>query len=316
MAQKKSTQDSDNNSQSSPNQSTQSTQKRNPLVYVAVIVVIFVVIGVAVYYFSKSGGQGQSVSTSNILSNLSSSNLNTTQQLFVSDLERSQNDSSLQVSFYSSNATEHVQSGNETIAISSNQTIDSYKAGNQNVSVQRDMLVYTNEATGQVLAKNITALYYYNISSNTITCYNQTTYTLGAYGLAVSNATLQCQPGDGGLSYLEEYPFRPTNVSSIAVLVNMGNITYKGSKTVMGRSCDDFILSNATSANLLSNYSTLDVCIDKQYGIPISFNETDVVGGVPQKPYTFVATSISSSVSASDFVIPSEYLSNVSQSII
>ncbi len=111
---------------------TTSTGKRSPLMYVAIIGIVVVVIAIA--YFELSGGQGgQSLSSKQIFSNVSSMNLNQTQALFVNDLEKSESVGNLYVSYYSSNATQYItQSGNLTIAISSNQTIDSYKLGNYN----------------------------------------------------------------------------------------------------------------------------------------------------------------------------------------
>jgi hypothetical protein len=92
-------------------------------------------------------------------------------------------------------------------------------------------------------------------------------------------------------------------------------VTYSGSKSIAGRNCDDFIISNATGANLQSNYSVFNLCIDTQYGVPLYFNETDVTNGVPGS-FAFTATSVSTDVPSSEFVIPQQYINAIPHSII
>jgi len=296
-----------NSSANSTNTSQPSQRKRSPLKYIAIAV--FVLIVIALLYFTS--GSGPSLTSKQIFSNVTSSGLSQTQSLFVNDLQRSENVSNLAVTYFSSNATRYVaQSSNLTIAITSNQTIDSYKLGNYNKTVSTSMVTYTNSKNGVVIAKNVSSIYYYN-TNTTVICFNDTSYS----STLVTNSSLQCGSGDQGESFIEETPFTAVNVSSLAYLVFNSTITYSGAKTIAGRNCDDFIISNATGANLQANYSVYNLCIDTQYGIPLYFNETDVTGGVPSS-FTFTATSVSTDVPSSEFTIPVQYLNAVPHSII
>lgn len=289
---------------------TPNANKRSPLTYVAVMAVVVIVIAIA--YFALSGlGGGQSLTSKQIFSNVSGSGLNQTQSRFVNDLEKSENVSNLQVAYYSSNATSYIkESSNLTMAISNNQTIDSYKMGNYNKTAITYITAYMNAANGEVIAKNVSSIYYYN-TNTTVTCFNDTTYTSGL----VTNSSLQCGSGDQGLTGIEETPFTAVNVSSLSYLVFNSTVTYDGTKTIAGRGCDDFLISNATASNIQSNYSVFDLCIDTQYGVPLYFNQTDVVYGAPSS-FVFTATVVSANVSSSELTIPQQYLSNAQQSII
>jgi hypothetical protein len=279
----------------------------NLLKYAVVITVVGALIAIAYYVLS---GSGQGLSSEQIFQNVSSANLNRTQALFVGDLEKSLNVSSLYVSYYSSNAAQYVrQSNNLTIALTNNQTIDSYKLGDYNRTSITSRVAYTNAKNGVQLAENVSGEYYYN-TNTTITCFNDTAYS----SMLVSNSSLQCAAGDQGLSYLEETPFTAANVSSLSYLVFNNTVTYDGTKSIAGRSCDDFVISNATAANLQSNYTVVDLCIDKGYGIPLYFNDTTVVDGMPSS-FAFTATVVSANVSGSELAIPQQYL-NASHSII
>lgn len=307
----------DDSSQSTTTGSTSttssSTGRTNPLLYVAIIAVLVIIIVIAYYALSGIKGltSGSSLSSNQILSNVSNSSLNQTQSMFINDLKKSEGISDLYVSYYSSNATEHItESTNLTVAISSNQTIDSYKMGNYNKTVNTGIQAYTNTKNGEVISENVSTLYYYN-TNTTLTCFNDTIYSAGL----VTNSSLYCGSGDQGLSYLEETPSTAANVSALSYLVFNTTVTYSGTKTIAGRSCDNFIISNATGANLESNYSVFNLCLDTQYGVPLLFNETDVVNGVPNS-FAFTATAFSTNVSSSEFVIPPAYLDSVSQSII
>ncbi len=280
----------------------------NLLKYAVMIIVVGALIAIAYYVLS---GSGQGLSSEQIFQNVSSANLNQTQALLVSDLEKSLNVSDLYVSYYSSNATQYVrQSSNLTIALTNNQTIDSYKLGDYNRTSITSIVAYTNAKNGIRLAENVSGVYYYNTNA-TITCFNDTSYS----SMLVSNSSLQCATGDQGLSYLEETPFTAANVSSLSYLVFNNTVTYGGTKRMAGRSCDDFVISNATAANLRSNYTVVELCIDKGYGIPLYFNDTTVVGGVPSS-FAFTATVVSMNVTSSELVVPQQYLNAVSQSII
>jgi hypothetical protein len=278
------------------------------LKYAVVIVVAGVLIALAYYALSGSGGQ---LTSRQIFSNVSSANLNHTQSLFVNDLMRSENVSDLYVSYYSSNATQYVTpSSNLTIAITSNQTIDSYKLGNYNATSIISVVAYKNSKSGVAIAKNVSEIYYYSTNA-TITCFNDTSYS----STLIANASLQCASGDQGQSYLEETPFTAVNVSSLSYLVFNNTVTYGGTKKIAGRGCDDFVISNATASNLRSNYTIFNLCIDTQYGIPLYLNDTTVVNGLPSS-FAFTATAVSAAVTSSELAIPPQYLNAVPKSII
>ncbi len=309
---RKSAQKDDTSNQSNAASNAQpnaNASKGSMLKYTAIAAVVCVVL--VLMYYAFTGGGSKSLSSKQIFSDVSSYNLNRTQALFVSDLEKSENVSSIYVSYYSSNATEFIpQSGNLTIEITNNQTIDSYKMGNYNRTVITGIVAYTNSKNGVLLAKNVSSVYYYHTNA-TVTCFNDTTYS-SPIG---TNSSLQCGSGDQGLSYLEQTPFTAANVSSLSYLVINTTVTYSGTKSIAGRSCDDFIISNATASNLQSNYTVYTMCIDTQYGMPLYFNATEVAGGVPNS-FAFTATAVSTSVPAAEFVIPPQYLSTISHSII
>ncbi|MGD0728903.1 MAG: hypothetical protein ABR981_02400 [Candidatus Micrarchaeaceae archaeon] len=315
MAKKSTSNNSNNsNSQSSTSNSTQTTatkDQRSPWVYVAIAVVVILIIGIVYYVLAGGLGSPKSPSSNQILNNATNSSLNQTQLLFISDLKKSENVSNMYVSYYSNNGTNYVkQSSNLTIAITDNQTIDSYKLGNYNKTVFTDILTYRDFQNGEQIAKNVSDIYYYN-TNQTVTCFNDTTYS----SVLVTNSSLQCGTGDQSLSYLEESPFTAVNVSSLSYLILNSSISYSGSKTIAGRDCDDFIISNATGSNIQSNYSVFNICIDRQYGIPLYFNQTNVVGGIPSS-FTFTAAVVSTNVSSSEFVIPQAYLNAIQHPII
>jgi len=255
------------------------------LTYAVIIAVAAAVMALAYYSITGSGGQG--LSSRQIFSDMSNSTLNQTQALFVNDLERSENLSSLMVSYTTGNGT-----------------IDSYKMGDYNKTVISSTVEFGN-------LRNVNSTYYYD-TNTTVTCFNDTAYS----GAQMTNSSLQCFSGDQGLSYLEETPFTAANVSALSYhLVFNNTVTYEGTKSMAGRDCDYFVISNATGANLRSNYSVFDLCIDPQYGIPLYLNETYVSAGVPSS-IAFIATAVSANVSGSEFVIPQQYLNALPKSII
>ncbi len=152
--------------------------------------------------------------------------------------------------------------------------------------------------------------YYYN-TNTTLTCFNDTTYSAGL----VTNSSLQCGSGDQGMSFMEATPYTAVNVSSLSYLVFNSTVSDAGAKTIGGRGCEDFIISNATTANLQSNYSVFNICLDNQYGIPLYLNQTVVSGGIPSS-FAVMATAVSANASSSEFVIPQQYLNAVPKSII
>ncbi len=286
-----------------------SATRQNPLKYVAMMVVIGVVIALAYYAITGWGSKG--LSSKQTFSYVLNQSLNQTQALFVNDLKKSENVSNLYIAYYYSNSTEYIkQSSNITIEISSNQTINSYRLGEYNRTDIASVVAYTDKESNAMIAKNVSSVYYYG-SNTTVTCFNDTDYSSSS----ITNSSLQCGTGDQGLSYLEQTPFTAANVSELSYLVFNNTVTYSGTRSIAGRSCDNFIISNETPSNLQENYTVYGFCIDKQYGIPLYFNATEVVGGAPSS-FAFTATEVSANVSASELVVPQQYLKAIPHSII
>jgi hypothetical protein len=290
-------------------QPTPNTGKRSLSKYIAIMIIV--VVAIVIIYDVSTGLGGPSLNSKQIFSSVSNSSLNQTQSLFIKDLEKSENVTSLQVMYYSNNATSYITpSNNLTIAITSNQTINSYKLGNYNKTVITSIVAYTNSKNGVLIAKNVSSIYYYNTNA-TVLCSNDTTYS----STLVTNSSLQCGSGDQGFSSIEEAPYTAVNVSSLSYLIFNSTVTYSGTKSIAGRNCDYFIISNATSSNLQTNYTVSDLCVDTQYGVLLYLNATDVVGGVPNS-FVFTATAVSTNVPSSEFVIPQQYLNAIPHSII
>jgi hypothetical protein len=114
---------------------------------------------------------------------------------------------------------------------------------------------------------------------------------------------------------MEESPFTAANVSSLSYLVFNATVEFEGPKSIAGRSCDDFVISNETASNEQSDYIVFNLCIDSQYGVPLYFNETEVYQGVPYAAAA-TATSVSTDVTGSDFTIPQQYLNAVPRAIV
>jgi len=313
--------DSDSNDDSTsaaqPTQQQQQNQQphvgrgRNLFLYVIIGLVVLVL--VVVIYFAVTSLSSTSAPTSGqVLNNITnSSGLNTNQSMFVNDLKKSESVSNLKVIYYSANATERVTwPGNTTVAINSNQTIDSYTYDGYNRTDYVSIVSYTDTKTNVVLQENVSAVEFYS-TNKTISCFNDTSY---ASGLQTNN-TLQCYNGDEGLDYLEQSPFSAANDSGLAYLVFNNTVSYRGTKSYAGRSCDDFLISNASYSNLQSNYTVYDICLDSQYGIPLYLNQTNVTNGMPTSFY-FVATAVSADVNASQVAIPTAYSSIVQSSFI
>jgi hypothetical protein len=285
------------------------SSRKSPLLYVAVAIAI--VAAVFLVYSYVPGIGGQALTSKQIFEEVSNSSLNTTQALFIRDLERSENLSNLYVSYIYQSAPDYItQPGNLTVEITSNQTIDSYKLGNYNRTTVSGTTDYANAKGGTLIERNTSSVYYYH-TNTTITCSNVSAYSQ----LSAPSSSLQCYSGDDGLSYIEEAPFTAANVSSLSYLVFNSTMTYSGRRSYAGRACDNFVISNATSSNIASNYTVFDLCVDTQYGILLYLNQTNVANGIPS-PFAFSATAVSLNVSGSELVIPQAYLSNVSHSII
>ncbi|MDE1860674.1 MAG: hypothetical protein KGH72_03050 [Candidatus Micrarchaeota archaeon] len=281
---------------------------RSPLIYVAILAAVLAVMALAYYEFSGASGTG--LTSNQVLNNVSGSNLNATQALFINDLRQSANITNMHVSYYFGNSINYITApGNHTIAVTSNQTLDSYKFGSYNKSVFSSVVTYADSQNGSTIAKNISKVYYYN-TNTMLTCFNYTSYLSNS----VTNSSLSCSHGDNGFSYLEVTPYTIANVTPLALLVFNNSVSYSGVKDVFGRNCDYFAISNVTSANTRSNYSVIDICLDKQYGFPLFLNETLVSAGLPNS-FSLTADLVSTNVSQSEFVVPQRYINATQQAI-
>ncbi len=279
--------------------------KKRTIMYIASAVAI-VVIGVLAYYALSGFGNSKVIKGSQVFKGLSNSSLNATQTEFLTELKKSQGISSMHITYYSQNkGASEQQADNSTVEEDINQTVDSYVLGDSGKSVLTSIVTYSNTITKNTILENRSTVYYYNTPSNTITCLNQSTNSSG-----VINSSISCYPGNGGLTYLNGFPFSVTNVTSLALIVYQGSTSYQGMKTIDGRFCDSYFFRNGSSTNLSSNYSTLSLCIDQQYGLPLYFNETQVIRGALNS-LAFTAIKVSTNVSNAEFVIPAAYLKDV-----
>lgn len=274
---------------------------------VAAVVVIALVAFYSVYISGgKSGKQKGNSSLSNVTSTSSAQNIS--KQLFYSDLAKALNVTDLGVVYAANTTKQVVPSVQKGIVVTSNQTISSYMMGrNYDKALFFSQVIYTGSKNNTVLGINTTRLYYYETPNNTVTCLNQSGY----FGNAVINTSIRCLQGNGGILDLVSFPFTITNLTSFGY-IGLSNITAQGTKVIDGRTCNSFVSSSA-GKNLLANYSTAEFCLDTQYGIPIYYNETDVIDGAEYQGLYIVIKSMTTNLSQSDFTIPQTYLDYVKQ---
>jgi len=274
---------------------TQQNKPRVKMIHIVGVVVVIIIIAAA-YIFSVSGsGHPQT--------GVNTTNATAQQVALYSDLAKALNITSISVVYSTgANFTEVVPHGNTTVRVTGTESIDSYQLGNYSKALFLNNIVYTNTTNNATVVRNISDVYYYATPNNTITCLNQSSYVYGT----TNGVSLECVHGTGGLSYLMFFPFTIRNVTALAYL-GQDSISYQGLQSTNGRACDAFVVSNATSATQ-SNYSRVLMCLDSQYGIPLYFNETNIVDGSLQQGAFLMATSVSAGPSASQMAIPSEYL--------
>lgn len=275
------------------------TNKRGLSKYLLIIGIAAVML---VVYYTLLGVGGQSPSSKQVSSNNSISGLNQVHSLFLSDLEKSENISSLQISYYFNPPTTFINSPTySTLEATGNLTIDSYELGNYQKTVITNITTYRDLTNGAVIMKDVNNIYHYN-TNITLTCVNDTIYS----STAIINSSLQCSYGDQNLSYIELTPFTAVNVSPLINLEPNQTVAYSSTMSVLGRKCDNFIISNANSSGRQLNYSVFYICIDTQYGIPLYFNLTTTLDS-----FAYTATSLSTYVSSSAFIIPQQYLNAI-----
>lgn len=277
----------------------------------AVLVVVLIAVIVIYLFFAGSGSSVPQQQNANIYSNATNSNLTSGQMLFYKDLARVSNLSGMVVSFsLQPEATfQTMPYGNATLDVVSQQNVTSYLLGQSVRTSYLNNVEYVGSANGSVISRNFTGIYYYSNSNNTVVCQNLTTYVGGR-----ANSSFGCLKGNGGLQGIVDFPFTLNNLTAVGYL-GQSNITYEGTRSVAGRSCQSF-LSSGLGSNLFGNYSIVSVCLDGQYGIPLYYNETDYSGGTAyQGPY-FLAESVSTNVSPSELAIPGAYLNDSSSSMI
>jgi hypothetical protein len=292
------------NTQNTPDNTANSTKPKRsmtPYIIIGIILVLIVVLG----YFAFLAPSAPSNPNQNILSNLTNKSLTSAQHLYYEDLAKAADISALSISYSTGgNVSQPITGPNNTkLIVTANQKINSETMGNNSTSTLYAAVTYHNAANNALLISNDSNIYFYDTPQNTVTCLNQTTYEAGT-----SSANLTCTYGDGGLYYLDSFPFVITNVTALGYL-GPADVTYLGTKTIIGRTCDNFMISNQTGG-LISNYTTVSTCLDTQYGIPLYFNETDFSGGLPSQGMLLVVQNISTNVSGQAFVIPPAYISN------
>ena len=163
----------------------------------------------------------------------------------------------------------------------------------QNITVK-------DKASGTTVNSTDSALYYYNTPNGEITCLNQTRHAGGK-----ANSTLQCYQGNGGLSELLKFPFNLSDSGSIAGLIIGNNISYIGPRHGVGnRPCDLFSISTNQTG---TNFTTMNICLDKQYGVLLYFNSTSVLQNQIYSTNLLLALNFSTNVTAEDFAIPAAY---------
>lgn len=282
-------------------QSTQSGSNRKTLIYILVGVMLVLILAAA--YFTLFSGPS-TPPNQNIYSNLSSANLTPGQHAFYVDLAKAANVSSIGVTYFAGNYTNAtISPGGAPLVSTTQQIITAYRSGADNASELLTTVTYFDAASNSIVGTNSSDVYFYNTTQGTVTCINETT----SAGI-IRNGNLTCTFGDGGLGYLRSFPFEITNVTALGYL-GTGSVTYSGPSTMIGRACDDFLVSNLISPSA-SNYSQVSLCMDEQYGIPLYFNETDYSNGVPSQGLLLVAQNISSNVPASAVSIPAAYESS------
>ncbi len=283
------------------------TSKASPFAYIGVVILLIAILVLAYLVINASTNPGANLrkqQTFNIV-NLSNSTVNRTKLILLSDLKKSLNLSSFSISYVSDNASRVVQGqGSFTLNIASVRTINSYHANNYSVTIYKNTTTYTDANTGELLSKNVSGIYYYSKANMQIECANHTTInTAGA-----ENTTLDCGHGIQNNYYLLQFPYYAKNISKLGILVIEGNITYTGTKAIANRSCDNFVFSNITNANLLLNYSVVDLCLDSEYGIPLYIRGTNIIQRVPNKTIIWTMSQFATNASASDFIVPEQYL--------
>jgi hypothetical protein len=289
-----------------PGQKPRQARKRtNPIFYIIIVILAVALAGIAYYVLVGSSGSVAPFNFSN------TTGLNATQKMYIDDLKSAQQSGGIEVTYARGPAISQriTESANLTVEENVSQEITSYALGSDSRSIYAVNATFTNVANGKVLNWSASTVYYYNTTSATVTCQSNTTTSMPV------NSSPYCFTGAGGASFLQSFPFTLKNLSYMGYLsedngVLLGNVSvsYGGTKTYAGNRCDSFVISNAT-ADLLSNYSVYDICIDGALGLPLYFNQTDIVDGAVNDTYYLQAVSVSTNVSSSDFVIPSAYIS-------
>lgn len=296
-------------------------KKKIVLLVLAMILVIAVVAVYFVYFYNSGGPLSPAYNLSN------TTGLNSQQKLLFNDLARAKSTRGIRITYLEWNMSQQslINSNityrtiaamlpNSTIKLSGTdvQTLKAYTLGNDSKAIwsRNATLTYVggNDA-GQIAGENFTTLVYYNIyndsNSTVLICTHNFIEVTG-----ISNSSLSCSQGYGANTGLAIFPFTLTNVSWLGYMTKLSNFAYHGTKTIVGRSCDDFKVSNLTSSNQL-NY-TFEICVDKSYGVPLYYNSTGYENGTVNSTVQYLATNISQNISSEDFVIPPSLLNTTS----
>ncbi len=280
----------------------------NPIIYLLVIILVAALIAIAYYAFvSPNNHANGAFNFSN------TTGLNATESMYMSDLANATLSGAVAVTYVSGPSSPQtiVESPNLTVKETTTQVITSYALGSDIKSVYLGNITYMDAASGKVLDWNTSTLYYYNTTSGTVTCQLSTTM-----GMPV-NSSPYCMGGVGA-AFLTSFPFTLKNLSYMgylavdnAILLGNVSVSYDGVRSYAGRRCDNFIVSNETSS-LLSSYNTFDVCIESGLGLPLYFNETDILNGVVNDTSYLQAVNVSTNVSGAEFTIPASFIGSAS----
>ncbi len=269
----------------------------NTVVYLG-IAILLIAIAVISFYLASSP-HPHTKPPSNSTTN-STTPPDTPRAIFLSDAKKFTQAGSLHLLYFGGNYTQTIQSGNSILEVLNTQYISSYKMGQDLRSTFSQNITVKNKNTGATINSTNSTLYYYNTLYGELTCLNQTKHSGGK-----SNTTLKCYQGNGGLSELSKFPFNLSDAGSIAELLVGNNISYTGPRYgIGGRPCDLFSLSSNQTG---TNFTTMDICLDKQYGVPLYFNSTSVLQNQIYSTNLLLALNFSTNVTAEDFAIPAAY---------
>ena len=214
-------------------------------------------------------------------------------KMFDSELNISGSLSDIGVEYAFGNMSTELNSGAQQIHVLQSETIYSYRLGGYSKSVMDTSLSYMQGQNTLDNYSNITS--YFNTPALKLRCVNQSVYrTSGA-----SNATVSCVNGSTS-EQAGSFPLSINAAVGLAAIANGYSGSYLGKRNISGRMCDDYLFSNTTYAVT----TTYNICLDRNYGIPVYMNETVFKDGVYSHSTYMVLKRIYTSLNSSYFKIP------------